>query len=85
MLRSAHPAAPFPEVHGFHAMEDRVISISDANNTIQALRRFGYKADLKPFHGSHGDADTVASEMSACLSRGIRHAPKNDAPPPTPR
>jgi phospholipase/carboxylesterase len=74
MLRAAHPVAPFPEVHGFHGDNDHAVSIGDANNTIQALRRFGYTADLKPFHGGHNDADLIAPEMSGCLSRAIRHA-----------
>ncbi len=74
MLRSAHPTAPFPEVHGFHGDEDHTVSIGDANNTIQALRRFGYTADLKPFHGGHNDAEAVTPDMAQCISRGIRRA-----------
>jgi phospholipase/carboxylesterase len=74
MMRTAHPVAPFPEVHGFHGQEDRVVSIADANTTIQTLRRLGYTADLKPYHGGHGDADLVAPDMAACISKGIRRA-----------
>ncbi|HEY4117987.1 MAG TPA: hypothetical protein VGM56_09035 [Byssovorax sp.] len=75
LLSSAHPAAPLPEVHGFHGDQDHLMEIKDGRHTVRSLQRLGYVADLREYRGhGHNDLDLAIPDVQSCLSRGIRSA-----------